>query len=137
VKKTRRHILVTRFGQPITEVVPARPPAANAGWVGCMKGRARITGDVVGSLIAIVLSVALTGCSRAQPTPPEVDEEGRYPSQLSLSDVGEWDPVGSRSILRALSAIESYEQTDDRYSFTAVSARNEHRIRVVDGLIEE
>ena len=64
-------------------------------------------------------------------------EEGRYPSQLSLADVEEWDPFGSRSILRALSAIESYEQTDRGCSFTAVSARGEHRIRVVDGVIED
>jgi hypothetical protein len=64
-------------------------------------------------------------------------EEGRLPAQLSLSDVKEWDPAGSRSILRALSAIESYEQKDGRYSFTAVSASKEHRIRVVDGVIEK
>ena len=64
-------------------------------------------------------------------------EEGRLPAQLSLSDVEEWDPVGSRSILRALSAIESYEQKDGRYSFTAVGAAQEHRIRVVDGVIEQ
>jgi prevent-host-death family protein len=48
VKKTGRPILVTRFGKPIAEVVPPRPPATDAGWLGCMKGRARITGDVVG-----------------------------------------------------------------------------------------
>ncbi|MCP5055501.1 MAG: hypothetical protein GY937_02120 [bacterium] len=64
-------------------------------------------------------------------------EEGRLPARLSLSDVQEWDPVGSRSILRALSAIEGYEQKDGRYSFTALSAAKEHRIRVVDGVIEE
>jgi hypothetical protein len=64
-------------------------------------------------------------------------EEGRLPAQLSLSDVKEWDPAGSRSILRALSAIESYVQKDGRYSFTAVSASKEHRIRVVDGVIEK
>ena len=63
-------------------------------------------------------------------------DEGQYPSQLSLSDVAEWDPVGSRSMLRSLSAIESYERTDRGYSFTAVSAENQHHIRVVDGVIE-
>ncbi|NNG16352.1 MAG: hypothetical protein HKM89_07720 [Gemmatimonadales bacterium] len=64
-------------------------------------------------------------------------DEGQYPSRLSLSDVEEWDPVGSRSILRALSSIENYQQTDRGFSFTAVSARGDHRIRVVDGTIEE
>ena len=64
-------------------------------------------------------------------------EEGAYPSRLSLSDVENWDPVGSRSILRALSAIEGYQRTDRGYSFVAVSAGKQHRVRVVDGTIEE
>ncbi len=63
-------------------------------------------------------------------------EEGRYPSRLSLSDVEEWDPVGSRSIIRTLSSIEDYQQTDrGGYSFTAVSAEKQHRIHVTDGVI--
>ena len=64
-------------------------------------------------------------------------EEGAYPSQLSLSDVEKWDPIGSRSILRTLSAIEDYQRTDRGYSFVAVSAGKQHRVRVVDGTIEE
>jgi hypothetical protein len=64
-------------------------------------------------------------------------EEGQYPSRLTLSDVEQWDPVGSRSILRALSAIENYQRTDRGFSFTAVSTEGRHRIRVVDGAIEE
>ena len=48
VRKTGRPILVTRFGQPIAEIVPPRPPAPDDGWLGCMRGRAEITGDVVG-----------------------------------------------------------------------------------------
>lgn len=47
VKKTGRPILVTRFGQPIAEVVPPRPSAPADGWLGCMQGRAEIAGDVV------------------------------------------------------------------------------------------
>lgn len=64
-------------------------------------------------------------------------EEGRYPAQLSLADVEEWDPMGSRSVLRSLSAIEDYASSNDGYSFTAVGAENGHRIRVVDGVIAE
>ena len=64
-------------------------------------------------------------------------DEGEYPAQLSLSKVAEWDPIGSRSMLRHLSGIEEYRRTDIGYSFTAVSAQNQHRIRVVDGVIEE
>ena len=48
VKKTGRPVLVTRFGQPIAEVIPPRPPAPDREWLGCMRGRAEITGDVVG-----------------------------------------------------------------------------------------
>jgi prevent-host-death family protein len=51
VKKTGRPILVTRFGQPIAEVVPARPPTPDHEWLGCMRGRAEIMGDVVGPSI--------------------------------------------------------------------------------------
>jgi len=48
VKKTGRPILVTRFGEPIAEVIPPRPPRPNEEWLGCMGGRAEIVGDVVG-----------------------------------------------------------------------------------------
>ena len=51
VKKTGRPILVTRFGQPIAEVVPPRPPTPDHEWLGCMRGRAEITGDVVGPVV--------------------------------------------------------------------------------------
>lgn len=64
-------------------------------------------------------------------------EEGAYPSNLSLSDVESWDPIGSRSILRALSAIEDYHPTDRSYSFVAVGAGGQDRIRVVDGALED
>jgi prevent-host-death family protein len=47
VKRTGRPILVTRFGEPIAEVIPPRPPAPDDEWLGCMRGRAEITGDVV------------------------------------------------------------------------------------------
>jgi antitoxin (DNA-binding transcriptional repressor) of toxin-antitoxin stability system len=48
VKSTGQPILVTRFGEPIAEVVPPRPPTPSGGWLGCMRGRAEIHGDVVG-----------------------------------------------------------------------------------------
>ena len=51
VKKTGRPILVTRFGQPIAEVVPPRPAKPDDDWIGCMRGRAEITGDVVGPVV--------------------------------------------------------------------------------------
>ena len=48
VKRTGRPVLVTRFGEPIAEVVPPSRPATDAEWLGCMKGRAEINGDIVG-----------------------------------------------------------------------------------------
>jgi len=63
-------------------------------------------------------------------------EEGQYPRSLALSDIAEWDPIGSRSMLRRLSAIEDYTYTDSSYAFTTVSAAEQHRIRVVDGVAE-
>ena len=51
VKKTGRPILVTRFGHPIAEVVPPRPSTPEEEWLGCMRGRVEITGDVVGPAV--------------------------------------------------------------------------------------
>ena len=47
VGKTRVPVLVTRFGRPIAQIVP--PPAAErAGrWLGCMRNRTTIAGDIV------------------------------------------------------------------------------------------
>jgi prevent-host-death family protein len=53
VNKTRKPVVITRFGVPIAEVVPAEvvpPPAPQRPkkWLGCMAGTAVITGDIVG-----------------------------------------------------------------------------------------
>ena len=47
VRKTRKSVLVTRFGEPVAEVIP--PPAGEhkSGWLGSMAGTARIKGDIV------------------------------------------------------------------------------------------
>jgi prevent-host-death family protein len=47
VKRTGRPILVTRFGVPMAEVVPATSSEPATEWLGCMQGRASIRGDVV------------------------------------------------------------------------------------------
>jgi len=46
VQKTKKPILVTRFGKPLAEVVP-HVPAAPADWMGSMKGRMEILGDII------------------------------------------------------------------------------------------
>ncbi len=48
VRKTRKPIRVTRFGEPVAEVVPPSPPKPTGRKLGCMAGTAEILGDIVG-----------------------------------------------------------------------------------------
>ncbi len=47
VRRTGRPVLVTKFGEPIAEIVPPPPPPRPRGWLGSFAERARIRGDVV------------------------------------------------------------------------------------------
>jgi prevent-host-death family protein len=47
VRKTRQPVLVTRFGEPVAEVVPPPPPTRPRGWLGAMQGTGRVLGDLV------------------------------------------------------------------------------------------
>jgi prevent-host-death family protein len=47
VRLTRQPVLVTRFGEPVAEIVPPSPPPRPEGWLGCMADAAEITGDIV------------------------------------------------------------------------------------------
>jgi prevent-host-death family protein len=47
VRQTQKPVLITRFGKPIAEIVPAPPPERPASWLGCMQGTGRIEGDIV------------------------------------------------------------------------------------------
>jgi prevent-host-death family protein len=51
VRKTKKPILVTRFGKPVAEVVPASPTADRDNWLGSMKNTMEIVGDVVSPII--------------------------------------------------------------------------------------
>jgi prevent-host-death family protein len=51
VNKTRKPVLVTRFGKPIAEVGPPSPVQQKGNWLGRMKGTAKITGDIVSPVI--------------------------------------------------------------------------------------
>lgn len=51
VKRTGRPVLVTRFGQPVAEVIPPQRRASRADWLGAMAGRASIGGDIVGPVL--------------------------------------------------------------------------------------
>lgn len=47
VQRTGRPVVVTRFGEPIAEVVPPEPPVAEGEWLGALRDRGRIVGDIV------------------------------------------------------------------------------------------
>ncbi len=47
VRRTGQPVLVTRFGEPVAEVVPPRMPARPASWLGSYRSSGRITGDIV------------------------------------------------------------------------------------------
>lgn len=51
VHKTKMPIRVTRFGKPVAEVMPPSPTSKPADWLGSMKGRMEILGDVVSPVI--------------------------------------------------------------------------------------
>jgi prevent-host-death family protein len=48
VRKTRTPIRITRFGEPVAEVVPPTPKPRRKSWLGSMAGSAEIVGDIVG-----------------------------------------------------------------------------------------
>jgi len=49
VQRTGVPVRITRFGKPVAEVVPAGP-VKKTSRLGCMKGTAEITGDIVGPI---------------------------------------------------------------------------------------
>ena len=48
VRRTGRPLRVTRFGKPLADIVPPAPPAKSDDWLGAMRGRGRISGDITG-----------------------------------------------------------------------------------------
>lgn len=48
VRQTGRRVIVTKHGEPIAEVVPPSPASRTGEWMGSMRDRFSITGDIVG-----------------------------------------------------------------------------------------
>ena len=46
VRRTRQPIRITRHGKPVAEVVPPSPVEDRSAWMGSMKGRMEILGDI-------------------------------------------------------------------------------------------
>jgi len=51
VKRTGRPVVITRFGQPVAEVIPPQRKVSKSDWLGGMAGRVEVTGDVVGPVM--------------------------------------------------------------------------------------
>lgn len=47
VQKTKKPILVTKFGRPIAEVSPPSLNQKGKSWIGSMKGEIKFLGDIV------------------------------------------------------------------------------------------
>jgi prevent-host-death family protein len=47
VQNTKQPLRVTRFGNPIADIVPTAPQPSRADWIGSMKGTIEILGDIV------------------------------------------------------------------------------------------
>ena len=53
VRRTRKPILITRFGSPIAEVVPPSGPPRPERWLGALRFRGQIKGDIVRPVVAV------------------------------------------------------------------------------------
>lgn len=47
VRRTRQPLRLTRHGKPVAEIVPPRQPMSRAEWIGSMKGKIKILGDII------------------------------------------------------------------------------------------
>ena len=53
VRRTKKPVLITRFGQPVAEVVAPAARRRPKSWIGSMAGTAKITGDIVSPVIKL------------------------------------------------------------------------------------
>ena len=47
VRRTRKPLLITRFGEPVAEVAPPSSPPRSKEWLGSMRGTGKIVGDII------------------------------------------------------------------------------------------
>ena len=47
VRKTRKPVLITRFGKPVAEVVPPHAPTPPLDWIGSLRSTGTNEGDIV------------------------------------------------------------------------------------------
>lgn len=51
VRRTKKPVLITRFGKPVAEVVPPPPAPRPDNWLGSLAGTGRIVGDIISPVI--------------------------------------------------------------------------------------
>ena len=51
VRRTRKPVLITRFGEPVAEVVPPSPETAAKDWIGSLKSKGKVQGDIVSPVL--------------------------------------------------------------------------------------
>ncbi|MGH7542997.1 MAG: type II toxin-antitoxin system Phd/YefM family antitoxin [Gemmatimonadota bacterium] len=47
VRRTGKPIVVTKYGEPVAEVVPPTIERRESDWLGAMRGRGRVVGDII------------------------------------------------------------------------------------------
>ena len=47
VRETGTPLVVTKFGEPVAEIVPPTPPPPAADWMGSLAGQMEIVGDII------------------------------------------------------------------------------------------
>ena len=52
VRRTGQPVRVTRFGVPVADIVPPAAAGEPEGWLGALRGRGRVAGDLVAPVVA-------------------------------------------------------------------------------------
>ena len=47
VRRTKKPMLITRFGEPVAEIIPPPSPPRPALWLGSMQAKGAIVGDII------------------------------------------------------------------------------------------
>ena len=51
VKRTGRPVLITRFGEPVAEIVPPSIKDRPEDWIGSMQSTGKVSGDIVSPIV--------------------------------------------------------------------------------------
>ena len=51
VKRTGRPVLITRFGEPVAEIVPPSVKDRPEDWIGSMQSTGKVSGDIVSPIV--------------------------------------------------------------------------------------